>query len=157
MASDDIFDLENLDDTELARLVREELGEHAAIDSDSIIVRVTNGKVTLTGRVGTEEERLVADHILSDVIGLQEYANDLFVDPIVRAEQPEAADEAEARLADDDSGALGDTADDQDPEAAHLGEDLDARLYGTRDVQQAIEEGTPWVPPDRPTAEGGDR
>jgi hypothetical protein len=42
------------------------------------------------------------------------------------------------------------------PEAEHLEEDLDARLYGTTDVQSAIEEGTAWVPPESPTPEGRD-
>ena len=37
---------------------------------------------------------------------------------------------------------LGDRAVPLSPEAEHLEEDLDARLYGTTDVQSAIEDGT---------------
>ena len=51
---------------------------------------------------------------------------------------------------------LGDRAVPLSPEAEHLEEDLDARLYGTTDVQSAIEDGTAWVPPDSPTPEGRD-
>ncbi len=39
-------------------------------------------------------------------------------------------------------------------EERRVAEDLDARPYGTHDVQSAIERGTPWVPPDSPTPEG---
>jgi hypothetical protein len=35
-----------------------------------------------------------------------------------------------------------------------LHEDLRAELFGTSDVQEAIEEGIPWNPPDGPTPEG---
>ncbi len=38
MARGDIFDLENLDDGELARPVREELTEFGTIDADSIVI-----------------------------------------------------------------------------------------------------------------------
>ena len=41
-----------------------------------------------------------------------------------------------------------------DPEAEHLHEDLRAELFGTTDVQEAIEGAIPWNPPDGPTPEG---
>jgi hypothetical protein len=153
MARGDIFDLENLDDSELARLVREELADYPTIDADSIVVTARDGVVMLSGRIGTEEERRIAEHVLTDVIGLTSFANELVVDAIRRDEEPEAMDEHMASR--DTQGApLGDENDDQDPEAAHLQENLDARLYGTHNLQEAIEAGTPWVPPDTPTPEG---
>jgi hypothetical protein len=49
---------------------------------------------------------------------------------------------------------LGDRPRPDDPEAEHLREDTRAELFGTTDVQEAIEDGIPWNPPDGPTPEG---
>lgn len=151
---ENIFDLDDLSDDELRRLVREQLASYETIDADSILVSAEDGIVTLSGRIGTEEERRVADHVLSDVIGLTEFNNDLVVDAIRRDEAPEAVDDALAQQADSEAEPLGRPLENQDSEAEHLVEDLDARLYGTEDVQSAIERGTPWSPPETPTPEG---
>ena len=42
----------------------------------------------------------------------------------------------------------------EDPEAEDLHEDLVSELFGTSDVQEAIEDGIPWNPPEGPTPEG---
>ena len=152
---EDTFNPESMSDEELRALVREELADHAALDADSISVTVEDGVVALSGRVGTEGERRIAEHILTDVIGLVEFRNELVVDPIRRDEEPEAIDDHLGRSADRGGSPLGRVPDDQmGPEAEHLMEDLDARLYGTHDLQSAIERGTPWEPPDSPTQEG---
>ncbi len=152
---EDLFDLDDLSDDELQSLVRDELADYATIDADSIFVRAEDGVVYLSGRVGTEEERRIAEHVLTDVLGINEYENNLVVDPIRRDEEPEAVDEHLGEVAARDEGILGEAPDLQaDPEAEHLEEDLEARLYGTHDLQSAIERGTPWVPPDSPTQEG---
>jgi osmotically-inducible protein OsmY len=72
---EDIFNLDDLNDQELRELVRDELARHDGIDADSIVVRVSEGVVRLMGRVGTEGERRIADHVLSDVIGLTRFEN----------------------------------------------------------------------------------
>ena len=152
---EDTFNPESLSDEELRELVRSELADHQSIDADSIFVAVEDGVVALSGRVGTEGERRIAEHILTDVIGLSEFRNELVIDPIRRDEEPEAIDDHLGRNADRGGAPLGRAPDDQmGPEAEHLMEDLDARLYGTHDVQSAIERGTPWEPPDSPTQEG---
>ncbi|MDQ6887598.1 MAG: BON domain-containing protein [Gemmatimonadota bacterium] len=150
--SGDLFDTEGMSDLELRDLVRDELSTYDTIDSDSIVVTVARGVVILAGRIGTEEERRIAEHVLTDVIGVTEYENDLVVDPIHRDAEPEAIDEQ--LVAGGGGGDLGRRPDQENDEAAHLDEDLDARLFGTSDVQAAIERGTPWVPPDSPTPEG---
>jgi osmotically-inducible protein OsmY len=43
-----------------------------------------------------------------------------------------------------------------DPAALREEEDLEADLYGTHDVQRAIEQGTSYEPPDTPTPESGE-
>jgi hypothetical protein len=159
MASDyeDTFDLDDLSDPELQELVRAQLDEYDTIDADNILVRVNGGEVQLSGRVGTIEEREVAEHILTDVIGVTNYRNDLVVDEIRRDEEPEAADDAIADAQARGEDQLGGDADmTTDTEALREEDDLDADLYGTHDVQRSIEQGTPYEPPDTPTPEGGE-
>jgi hypothetical protein len=149
---EDIFDLDDLSDQELRGLVRQELAKHDGIDADSIVVHVEAGLVRLSGRVGTDGERQIADHLLSDVIGLTNYENELVVDQIRRDEASEDAEEAASDRAEGSGEPLGrprSTTNDADDE-----DELDARLYGTHDVQAAIEQGTAWVPPEAPTQEG---
>ena len=150
---EDMFDLDDLSDQELRDLVRGELERHEGVDADSIVVRVSEGVVRLSGRVGTEGERRIADHLMSDVIGLRQFENEVVVDPIRRDEAPEGADQASADTAEGSGEPLGDPDGPRDGE--HPNDDeLDARLYGTHDVQAAIGEGMSWVPPESPTQEG---
>ena len=147
-------DIEDLSDAELRSLVRDRLAEHRGLDIDDISVHVDNGVVRLSGRVGTEAERRVAEHVVTDVIGIPSVDNQLIVDALRRAESPEAADD---HLADEEDRAgllLGDRPVPLSPEAEHLDEDIDSRLFGTSDVQNAIGRGTAWIPPESPTPEG---
>ena len=160
MADDyeDTFDLDDLSDEELRDLVRAQLDDYDTIDADNILVRARNGEVRRSGRVGTGAEREIADHILSDVIGLTSYRNDLVVDEIRRDEEPEAADDAIADAQARGEDQLGGDADmTTDPTALREEDDLEADLYGTHDVQRSIEQGTAYEPPDTPTPESGDR
>jgi hypothetical protein len=151
---EDVDDVDDLSDDELRGLVRERLAEHRALDIRDISVAVHDGVVALNGRVGTEGERRVAEHILTDVVGIDTVRNNLVVDALRRAESPEAVDE---HLVDEDEHSgllLGDRPAPLSPEADHLEEDLDARLFGTTDVRNAVENGTAWNPPTVPTQEG---
>src|SRR5204863_7141107 len=151
---EDIHDLDDLSDGELRGLVREHLMAHNALDIDDLTVTVDDGLVILNGRVGTDGERLIAEHVVTDLIGAQRVRNDIFVDPSRRAISPEAIDE---HLVDEDRRdglMLGDKAVPLSPEAEHLEEDLNAELYGTTDVQHVIENGKPWIPHESPTTEG---
>jgi hypothetical protein len=160
MAQDfeNVFDLDDLSDEELRGLVRDQLGEYDAIDVDGILVHVKDGYVTLSGRVGAESEKQIADHVLSDVIGLETFTNDLFVDPIRRDEEPEAADEAVARAGSRGEDPLlgGSDLSATDDEAIRAVDNDDASLFGTRDIDSVMENGLPWIPPDEPTPEGRD-
>lgn len=147
-------DVGDLSDRELRGVVRERLAEHRGLDVNDIEVQVENGVVRLGGRVGTEAERRIAEHVVTDVIGIASVDNQLVVDSLRRAESPEAVDD---HLADENDRAgllLGDRPVPLSPEAEHLDEDLDSRLFGTTDVQNAIERGTAWIPPESPTPEG---
>jgi hypothetical protein len=151
---EDIHSIENLGDDELRELVRDHLRAHNLIDVDDINVHVEKGRVRLIGRVGTEGQLRVAEHVLTDQLGLQDVSNELMVDPIRRAVSPEDIDE---HLNDEDRTEgllLGDRAVPLSPEAELQHEDLDARLYGTTDVGKTIADGTAWIPPESPTPEG---
>lgn len=147
-------DIDNLDDRELRDVVRSHLAAHNGIDAEYITVRVADGTVYLEGRVGTDYERRVAEHVLTDVVGLTSVQNDLVVQAIHRAESPL---DIEDHLVEDERAEgllLGDRPVPIDPEAETTDEDLDARLWGTSDVGKAIAEGTAWIPPETPTQEG---
>jgi hypothetical protein len=150
---ENIDDIEELDDRELRDLVRERLAEHTALDIDDITVTAADGLVTLSGRVGTDGERRVAEHVLTDVLGLTEFTNDLLVDPNRSADSPLDIDE---HLADEErrSGTLlGDRPIPESDEAA-LAATTDEDLDGTTDLQRSISEGLSWNPPQSPTPEG---
>ncbi len=151
---EDVNDIDDLDDDELRGLVREHLAADSALDIDDLTINVEDGHVILDGRVGTDEERRIAEHIVTDVLGVEDYENNIFVDPIRRATSPEAADDT---LVDEDATEgrlLGDRPVSLSPEVEERLEDEDAQLYGTTDLSHAIEEGTSWIPPEAPTPEG---
>lgn len=153
---EDIHGLDDLNDDELTGLVREHLAAHNGIDPDDIVVRTADGVVHLAGRVGTEAELRIAEHVLTDVVGVVQFENELVVDPIRRADSPEAIDD---HLADEEAHEgllLGDRTAGQADEVrqARGDEDVDERLFGTTDVQSSIAHGTAYVPPTSPTPEG---
>ena len=151
---EDIHNIDDLSDEELRDLVRSRLAESNAIDSDDISVQVASGRVTLSGRVGTEAELRIADHLVTDSLGIVELDNEIVIDAIRRADSPEAIDDHNADEEATEGLLLGDRAVPLSPEAEHLEEDLDGRLFGTTDVGKSTAEGMPWVPPESPTPEG---
>lgn len=151
---EDIDDLGDLSDDELRDLVRDRLATHRGLDLRDISVSVHDRVVALSGRVGTEGERRVAERVVTDLIGIPTVRNNLVVDSLRRAESPEAADDSDA---DDDEHSgllLGDRSVPLSAESEHLEEDLDSRLFGTSDIGNAIQNGTSWSPPSSPTQEG---
>ena len=150
---EDMHNIAELDDTELRDLVREQLREHAGLDIDEITVHAHEGKVTLSGRVGSDAERRIAEHVLTDVLGVEDFSNDLVVDSLARATNSEAADESVAEDA-ERSGVLGDVEVSMTDESAHLADGADDDLAGTADYQKVMEDGMTWNPPSSPTAEG---
>jgi hypothetical protein len=154
---ENVHDLENLSDAELRQLVRNHLAAHNALDADDIAVRVEGGVVVLEGRVGTEAERRIAEHVVTDLLGITSVRNDILIDPIRRAESPEAVDDHLVEEARTEGLLLGDRPVPYDDEAVPLDDETtnpDERLFGTTDVQDAIAGGTAWIPPESPTPEG---
>jgi hypothetical protein len=151
---EDIHDISDLSDTELRGLVREHLSAHNGLDIDDLTVRVDDGQVILEGRVGTDGERLIADHIVSDTLGITNYENNIFIDPTRRATNPEAVDDTLAEEDRTEGLLLGDRPVPISPEVEEVTDDLDIDLEGTTDVRKSIEQGAPWIPPESPTPEG---
>ncbi len=150
---ENLNDLDGLNDRELRDLVREHLRDHNGIDPDDITVRVSAGAVVLEGRVGTDAERRIAEHVLTDVAGIAAVQNNLVVDPIRRAESPLAMDDHLAEEERTEGLLLGDRAVPFSPEAEHLADAADEEVAGTTDVGKSIMEGA-WIPPESPTQEG---
>jgi len=151
---EDIRDIDHLTDNELRALVRDEFEMQLAFDPDDVDVSVSSGVVRVSGRVGTEEELRIVERVVTDVVGIRNLKSELVVDPIRRAESPEAIDE---HLVDEELHEgllLGDVPRPEDPEAEHLHENTRSELFGTTNVQEAISGGIPWNPPDGPTPEG---
>lgn len=151
---EDLHSIDDLNDDELRGLVREHLAAHNALDIDDFTIEARNGLVILNGRVGTDGERLVAEHVVTDLVGAERCQNNVFVDPTRRATNPEAVDEHLANEDRVEGLLLGDKPVPIEPETETVQEDLDAELYGTTDVGHAIQDGTPWIPPESTTQEG---
>jgi BON domain len=150
----DLYDLSHMTDEEIRELVTEQLREYPNVDADWIEVLVKDGVVTLTGRVGTDQEIQVAEAIVADVIGVATYSNELVVDELHRQESAEAIDDylVEEEASDDQLGGGPETQ--QSDTADHLVEDLEAEAFGTHDMGEAIQDGIPYIPPDRPIGDG---
>lgn len=146
--------LENMSDGELREFIRDRLDEQVSFDPADVDVSVSRGVARVSGRVGTEAEMRTIEHLLTDVLGLEDFQNDLVVDPIRRAESPVAIDDHLADEAAHEGLLLGDMPRPESPEAEHLKEDVHAELEGTADVSEAISGAIPWVPPEGPTPEG---
>ena len=153
---EDFSSIEDLGDDDLRQLVRQRLSEHSGLDIDDMVVEIDNGMVRLQGRVGTESELRIAEHVLTDVVGIPEVDNQLVVDAIRRDETPmDIDDHLQAELA--VSGLmLGELPEQESPEVheARGDEDLEERMFGTVNPQDAIAHGTSYNPPMSPTPEG---
>ena len=151
---EDSVDLDALSDEEIYDRIQEHLRE-GGVDPDDLDIDVADGKVTVGGRLGTEAEIRIVDHILTDQVGLSGYENEIVTDPLAVEESSEdTLESAQDQRSEDEDSRLGEADDDRSDTADHLDENVERRTFGTRDPSAAVEEGTPYTPPDRPTPEG---
>jgi hypothetical protein len=153
---EDFSRIDDLDDDELRELVRQRLGDHPNLDLDDFVVHVEDGTIRLEGRVGTEGELRIADHVLTDLVGVGSFDNQLMVDANRRVETPM---DVEEHLAADGASAgsvFGEMPEQESSEVfqARGDEDLDQRMFGTTNYQDAVAHGVPYEPPEAPTQEG---
>ena len=152
MDSEQALNLEQMTNRDVEELVRQQLDEDDSFNADNVNVKADGGRITVSGRVGTEAERQRVDQTLS-ALGATDFENEVLVDEATRARRAEAADEAHV----EDAGAraqMGEAGTATTDTAEHLREAPSDDLYGTKDMKKAIEEGTPYTPPDRPVQEG---
>lgn len=150
---EDVYDVDAMDDGELRSLIVELLGDEPSVDAEGIEVLVRDGVVRVRGRLGTEDEVEAVERIIVDRLGIDAFESELVIDELVRSEQSEAADEA-ASDGDRRSRDRNQRGDRTDPEAEHLIDDVEGELYGTDDMQKAIEQGESYSPPESPHEEG---
>src|SRR5688572_20344281 len=150
---EDVYDIENMGDDELKDLVLQELRDFPEIDVDLIEVQVRAGAIRLSGRVGTEQELQQVENFITDRLGVDDVANELVVDELVSGARSEGADDAwvEENEADPQTGEQDLRTSDT---AAHLMDDTQSEQFGTHNVQEAIERGISYEPPDRGIQEG---
>lgn len=152
---DDLHDIANLDDSEIKDLVLQELAEYPDIDADLVEVNVDGGQVRLSGRVGTEQEVQTVEQVVTDVLGIQDVRNELVIFDAVRGQRSEAADDALVEeMESDPQFSVGAGSAITSDTAQHLVEDLEAEHFGTHNVQEAVERGTAYEPPDRGIQQG---
>jgi hypothetical protein len=149
---EDSINLDQLTDEDVRDLVRDRLDQADDFETDTLEIEVTDGRVRVEGRVGTEGERQYVEQVLTG-LGVVEFENDVVVDRLTRQERSEAADmaaledAAAASPLGDSGGATSDTAE-------HLLPDDLGDMNGTRDMGKAIEQGMSYEPPDTPFQEG---
>ena len=168
---DNTDDIRNMSDDELRAYILSALASQKTIDVTDVTVLVSNGKVCLDGRVGTEEELRIIDHVVTDLTGLTEIDNEIVIDELRRAESPEAIDSHIADEVEHSGLMLGDMVRPVSSESEHLAKPLEVETdllkqgladvssledddAGTHDAQEATSEGEPWIPPEGPTPEG---
>ncbi|HEX4936268.1 MAG TPA: BON domain-containing protein [Gemmatimonadaceae bacterium] len=151
---ENIHHIDELSDDELRGLVKDALRSHNGLDVDDFRVRVEEGVVVLEGRVGTDGERRIAEHVVTDVLGIVSVRNDIVIDPLRRAESPMAIDDHLAEEDRTEGLLLGDRPRQGNDEAVLADEEEDERALGATDVGDVIANGVPWIPPESPTPEG---
>lgn len=150
---ENIHNIDDMGDQELEDLIAQELREYPDVDVDDLDIHVHGGFVRLAGRVGTEQELQVVSQVVTDVLGIRSYSNEIVIDEMRRGQMPEGADEEVARDA-TIVPQMGSNAEQTSDTADHLLEHLDEELYSTHDLGQAIQDGMNYEPPDRPIQEG---
>lgn len=149
---EDAVNLDQMDDDDIGELLRQRLNEAEEFDVDSVEIEVRDGRVTVEGRVGTDQERQHVEQILTS-LGAEDYDNNVVVDEATWAERSDAADIAnleDAAVTD----ALGERGKSSSDTSEHLQDDTASEQYGTRDMKKAVEEGRSYNPPDGPLQEG---
>ena len=153
---EDFSSVDDLNDDELRELVRQRLNDHPDLDIDEIRVEAADGLVRLEGRVGTEIERRMADHVVTDLVGPDAFENELLVDALTRVETPMDVEDHLVQEATESGTYFGGMPEQQESTVveARGDESLEERMFGTTNYQDAVAHGSTYIPPESPTPEG---
>jgi hypothetical protein len=122
---DNMANIEGLTNEEIKEIIVEQLKD-VGMDVDSLEIDVKPGpEVVLSGKVESEGARYLAKKTIMDIVGIDELNDELVV-----IDEPESLEE------EDEDGGL-------------YNRDEDDEL--TEDPFKALEDGIPYIPPDRPS------
>lgn len=138
MRSDDVFDIASeetpVTDDELLEIVENLFAEDERVDDTLVEVYVKDGVVRLEGSVSTAQELEMAESLLDDIEGIIAVENHLQV-VLAGYTEEDKIGPAEGQY-------------EEEFEGVEVLEP-DEKLV-TEDVQEAIEDGKAWVPPNEP-------
>lgn len=86
---------EDLSDEELVELIMESLQEDGRIRTDCVNIESMRGKPILSGRVASDEELEIINEVLIDVLNLDDFENNIWVDDTLAFEAPEEGENSE--------------------------------------------------------------
>lgn len=70
----------DMTDDEVIEQINETLDEDGRIRKDMLEMECVQGRLVLSGRVATDEELQILDEIMNDVLEIDEYENNVWVD-----------------------------------------------------------------------------
>jgi hypothetical protein len=74
------MDLQLMSDEEILEAVQEAYSEDARLNMNYIDIEVSDGTVTLNGRVSSDEELQIVDEVMTEVLGIDDYRSKVWVD-----------------------------------------------------------------------------
>jgi len=123
-----------LNDDEIVRLLDDLVRDDGRVDREELRISCCDGEITLEGALPSEQERDIVLALLRDEAGIERIVDRIEVERVAW-ERPDRAPGLEAESLD---------AADELPEAA------EEEPTTTTEPIQALTEGTPYTPPDRP-------
>jgi DnaK suppressor protein len=122
-------DVSELDDHELAQVIREHLKEDGRIDTQELRIVCRGGAVHLSGALPSEAEHQILLQIVTDVIGVREVADLIQIEELLWEREDRSKKER--------------------PEKLPPGQEP----YGTEDIMESSEEDKEFVAPSQPIPE----
>lgn len=86
---ENILNLDELGAVAVEAVVWQELSEEPALDADRLEVHVTNGRVRIDGRVGSDQEHEKVVHVVANLLDADRFDDAVLVDEGLRGLRPQ--------------------------------------------------------------------
>lgn len=86
---ENILNLDELDAVAVEAVVWQELSEEPALDADRLEVHVTDGRVRVDGRVGSDREHAKVVHVVANLLDPERFDDAVLVDEALRGLRPD--------------------------------------------------------------------
>lgn len=86
---------DDMTDEELSETIMESLKEDPRVDTDYIELEVVKGKPILNGRVASDDQIQAIDEIMTDVLEIEKYDNNVWVDDELAFDSADEKDDVE--------------------------------------------------------------